>query len=65
MKNGIINMEIDDLTPCLIRIQDNQIVDSYYMKGLPHNDNLEEWEFDWKSEKDRGYLIYQLFVVQY
>lgn len=62
MKNGIINMEIDDLTPCLIRIQDNQIVDSYYMKGLPHNDNLEEWEFDWKSEKDRGYLIYQLFV---
>ena len=60
--DGIIKIEIDELTPCLIRAIDQQKVDTYYIKEFISNNKLEEWEFDWKSEQKSGNLIYQLFV---
>lgn len=58
--SGIINMEIDELTPCLRRLRDNQIVDTGVFKISPTKEEFTDWEFDWTVPEKNGYSVYEI-----
>ncbi len=60
--NGKINIEIDELTPCLRRLSDNEFIDTTFKVGTPSAIKLKDWEFDWSFEEDKGFKVSQLFV---
>lgn len=62
IKNDIINVEIDQLTPCLIRVSDGKIVNTFFELFVPTRQNTRNWEFDWTSEYKKGNIIYALRV---
>lgn len=59
---GKINIEIDILTSCLKRIRDGKVVNTYFVEGLPLKKELDNWEFDWCEEAQKGYRIMQLYA---
>lgn len=59
---GKISIEIDVLTPCLKRISDGKLIDTYFMKGLPSKQELLDWEFDWRQEAKNGYTVKRLYA---
>lgn len=61
-KNGKINMEIDELTPCLRRISDGKIVNTIIEEINPNKKEFKDWEFDWTIPPKNGNSIYALRV---
>ena len=61
-KYGTINGEIDELTPCLRRLNDNTFVETKFIVGTPSKKVLKDWEFDWSIEEDKGFKVSQLYV---
>ena len=61
---GIINIDIDTLTFCLKRLKDAAIVDTYFVEGIPVKEDLDDWEFDWKLEREKGCTIMQLYAIE-
>jgi hypothetical protein len=72
-KNAIMNVgggdltneiatEIDDLTPCLRRVSDGQIVETTLEKIHPKKSNFNEWEFDWTIPEKEGYSVFALYA---
>ena len=61
---GKIDVEIDELTPCLRRLSDNKIVDTHFEIIDPRKMDLRDWEFagDWAEVKRKGYTIKGLFA---
>lgn len=57
-----IATEIDDLTPCLRRVSDNQIVETTLEKIHPKKSNFNEWEFDWTIPEKEGYSVFALYA---
>ncbi|MDO5085258.1 MAG: minor capsid protein [Erysipelotrichaceae bacterium] len=60
-----IDVEIDELTPCLRRLSDNKIVDTTVeeikiTKKFAKELKQQGWEFDWFKSQQEGYKIYQL-----
>ena len=53
--NGIINVEIDELTPCLLKKSTNEYVDTI-IKKMDNSKELKKltkgWKFDWTIEKN-------------
>lgn len=62
LEGGTISIEIDELTPCLKRIKDGKTMKTYFVHGLPSDEELCDWEFDWKVELEKGFEIKQLYV---
>lgn len=60
---GKISIEIDMLTPCLKRVEDGALIDTYFMEGLPSKKELLNWEFDWSQETKKGYTVDRKSVV--
>lgn len=59
-----IDIVIDQLTDCLIRREDNVIVETEYKmldKPITKKANL-GWKFKWDKTQNDGYAIYELFV---
>ena len=59
---GKISIEIDILTPCLKRVEDGMLIDTYFMEGLPTKKELLNWEFDWSQEAKKGYTVMRLYA---
>lgn len=59
-KDGIINVEIDELTPCLVRASDGKIVETKVSPLSAYTKELDTWEFDWKKEIKPGNKVYKL-----
>lgn len=57
-----IATEIDDLTPCLRRVSDGQIVETTLEKIHPKKSNFNEWEFDWTIPEREGYSVFALYA---
>lgn len=57
-----IATEIDDLTPCLRRVSDGQIVETRLEKIHPKKSNFNEWEFDWTIPEKEGYSVFALYA---
>lgn len=57
-KNGKIEVDIDELTPCLRRMKDNKIVDTEVVKISPNKAEFSDWEFDWMLPETMGYKVY-------
>ena len=62
MEHGKIDIELDELTPCLRRISDGAVVrtKSYRLKSLPKSENFSLWEFDWRLPFADGLEVYAL-----
>ena len=59
---GKISIEIDILTPCLRRLRDGKLVNTYFVEGCPSKKELKDWEFDWNLEVRKGNTIMQLYA---
>lgn len=59
-ESGIINLEVDELTPCLRRLRDDKIVDTGVFEISPTREEYKEWEFDWTLPEKKGYKVYEL-----
>ena len=59
-KDGIINAEVDELTPCLRRMRDNKIVDTGVFEISPTKKEFGDWEFDWTVPEKNGYKVYEI-----
>lgn len=57
-----INIEVDELTPCLKNAKDGTIVDTNISPFSPTKQNTKNWEFDWTLEKKQNRDIYALRV---
>lgn len=57
-----IATEIDDLTPCLRRVSDGQIVETTLEKIHPKKSNFNVWEFDWTIPEKEGYSVFALYA---
>ena len=55
---GIINTEIDELTPCLRRLRDNKIIKTIVEPISPKSKDFSDWEFDWTIPEKQGYSVY-------
>lgn len=69
MKHYEIDIEIDEITPCLKNSSTNLYVDTYYEKiDLPSHQTAlemqkyEHWHFDWSAEDLEDCSIYALYV---
>lgn len=60
-----IEVVIDDLTNCLIERATGQEVKTCYKVhvGLLHTKDIAEWNFDWRIPQEKGYAIYELFIL--
>lgn len=56
-ENGIIKIEVDELTPCLKRISDGQLVNTSVVEVSPTKRDFKDWEFDWTVPRKNGYTI--------
>jgi hypothetical protein len=50
-------IEIDELTPCLRRLSDNQIVDTNVFDISPTKKDFKDWEFDWTLPEKQGFTV--------
>lgn len=60
LKGGIINIVIDQLTPCLKRLSDNKIINTTVEKITPAKDMFKDWEFDWTQPEKNGFSVFGL-----
>ena len=61
-KDGIINIEIDEFTPCLRRLKDDQIVQTSIKRLSPTKKMTKGWEFDWTLPEKQGAEVYGLYA---
>ena len=60
--HGIIDVEIDELTPCLRKLSTGEVVPTS-VKGInPATYNLRDFRFDWNRPGRDGYKVYALFA---
>ena len=59
-KSGIINTEIDTLTPCLINRKTGKTVQTSVEQVHPKKNDFKEWEFDWSKPEKDGCSVYAL-----
>lgn len=59
---GIVDTEIDELTPCLRRASDGQLVETTINKYNPTKASTKYWQFDWTKPQKSGYDVYALRV---
>lgn len=59
-----IDILIDELTDCLVKREDNTIVETEYRKleDPIKKSSFKGWKFDWSKTQKEGYDIYELFV---
>ncbi len=62
-QNGIINIQIDELTHCLKRLSDGVILNTELSKYKPNKKELKGWKFNW-SNVDDEFDIYKLTVSE-
>lgn len=61
-KDSIINIEVDEMTPCLRRLKDNTIVKTE-VKGIKYKKAyFKDWLFDWSKTEKKGYQILALYA---
>lgn len=60
----MIDVIIDRLTDCLVKRENNTIVETeYILRTNPFKKNeYSKWNFDWSIPQNNGFLIYELFV---
>jgi len=61
-KSGIIDIEIDELTPCLKRNDSGEFVDTEIKLIHPKAKDCKGWEFDWRTPEKEGYKVYALYA---
>lgn len=61
-KDGIIDLEIDEMTPCLRRVSDNEIVQTIVKEIKYDKGDFEDWLFDWFKMEKNGYQILALYA---
>ena len=59
-----IEIQIDELTDCLVERETGKLVDTYYEKrNAPIKPkDFKGWKFDWSKPEKNGYDIYELFL---
>ena len=67
MKEGstlTVDIQIDELTDCLIERESGNIVDTEYTERITAIKKKEfaGWKFDWSKTQKNGYTVYELFV---
>ena len=61
-KNGIINAEIDELTPCLRNLKTGEIVQTTVKEITPQKGQFKDWEFDWTLPQKNGFRVFALYA---
>lgn len=61
-KNMNVDVVIDKFTPCLIKRETGEIVDTITEKIKPKKDDYKGWNFDWSLPIKNGYSVYALKV---
>lgn len=59
----LIDIEIDELTPCLRSTTTGNTVDTIVEKINLSTEDYNGWNFDWSIPKEEGYEIYSLQVI--
>lgn len=57
---GKVNIEIDELTPCLRRMKDGKIVNTKVIEISPNKKDFSNWEFDWTLPQKTGHSVYAI-----
>ena len=62
--NKMVDIIIDELTDCLIRREDNAIVETQYklLSSKIKKKDYSKWNFDWSIPQENEYSIYELFL---
>lgn len=65
IKNGIINIKLDAITPCLVDRKTGTIVNTHFEKIHMTAERAKKfmatgWKFDWSIPEKEGYTIYKL-----
>ena len=58
--NTGVDLDVDELTPCLRRLKDNEIVDTEVFEIKPTKKEFSNWEFDWTLPAKQGYAVYAI-----
>lgn len=61
-KDSIINIEVDEMTPCLRRLKDNTIVKTEVKEIKYKKAYFKDWLFDWSKTEKKGYQILALYA---
>lgn len=60
---GIINTEVDELTPCLRKVSTGEIVETHFQKVTSIRSlKLSGWEFKWDAIQKSGNDVYALYA---
>lgn len=55
-----VHIDIDGLTPCLVRMSDGLIVKTSFSKAIINDDSFDDWVFDWKRPERDGFEVFGL-----
>ena len=58
--SGIIDIEVDALTPCLVQVKTGKVIQTSIEQIHPNKNDLKDWEFDWSLPEKNGYTVYAL-----
>lgn len=61
-KDSIINIEVDEMTPCLRRLKDNAIIKTDVREIKYKKSDFKDWLFDWSKTEKNGYQILALYA---
>lgn len=61
-KEGIIDIEVDEMTPCLRRLKDDTIVKTEVKEIKYKKADFKDWLFDWSKTEKKGYQILALYA---
>lgn len=62
-KNGIIDSEVDRWSQCLIRLSDEEVVDTEISDYIPKKNELKDWNFDFYADYEAGDKVKALRIV--
>jgi len=61
-KDGTIDIEVDEMTPCLRKNSTGELVDTTVRSISPTRATCKGWEFDWTKPERDGYQVFALRV---
>lgn len=61
-KDGIIDVEVDEMTPCLRKVSTGELVETTIRRISPTRAMCKNWEFDWTRPERSGFEVYALRV---
>ena len=61
-KGGTIDIEVDEMTPCLRKNSTGELVDTTVRSISPTKATCKGWEFDWTKPERDGYQVFALRV---